>query len=499
MSDRSVRVVRGAALMALVLGMWSPSVMAQDEQPAGDAEGAPEPRVLKPRFLMLPTGSMDGQVTSIVTDRLDGMTRKRLEEQRRVILMPSFEQIRKELSAKGNSSAVILEAESSYASGIGLLTAGQNQEAVQAFQRAVGLMEENIAQVTNYNVLADAMSNLAVSNHRAGYDLDGRQWMKKFAHIRPDAKLDPEKYPKDLLDLFDSERKKVKKGGPGKISVTSSSPGARVFIDGEDKGEAPVDVTDVGFGYHYLVIKDAMGGAAGQVLKVKGRGKSQSVALDVDGGGDTGGADEGMPSYYTDLMVQLGARQYDAGELAPYLTELAKQTGAERIGWMTMFKRGMGYGAAAFVYWPGDEKIYRLSDVNLNFELSNLSLGVNKVATELAAYSVEESTEAFTTTELVAKPKPKVVVVTPPSGGDPKDPVVLVTPGGPGEKKTGPLVPPPDVRPPGEDDDEGFPVWTAVGIGAGVLVVGGLIVGGALLFGGGGDAGGSGFSAEVSW
>ncbi len=238
----------------------------------------------------------------------------------------------------------------------------------------------------------------------------------------------------------------------------------------------------------------------------------RDVALDVSGGGDAGSAEEGMPSYYTDLMVKLSERQYDAGELGPYLTELAKQTGAERIAWMTMFKKGMGYGAAAFVYWPGDDKIYRLKDANFNFELSNLTLGVNRLSTELATYSVEESSEPITVTELVTKPKPKPVVVTPkvdpdanPTGDtntDPKtDPLVVAKNGGKNEGKGDPLKPPPEVVAPGGEDDEGFPVWTAVGIGAGVLVVGGLIVGGAMLLGGdGGGAGtGPGFSAEVSW
>ena len=189
----------------------------QPEQPATGPEApAPEapvvaPRGPKPKLLLLPTESVEGKVTSLVSERIDEQTRRRLREGNRVVLMPSYAEIRKQLAGQGMASAAIVQAEQEYTAGIGLLTAGENQKALEKFQRAVEMMEQNLPDLRNYNVLSDALANLALAYFLSGYDLDGRKTMKSFAQLKPDATLNPEKYPPELIEVYRDELAKVKR------------------------------------------------------------------------------------------------------------------------------------------------------------------------------------------------------------------------------------------------------------------------------------------------
>ncbi|MEZ4461162.1 MAG: hypothetical protein R3E66_15860 [bacterium] len=172
-------------------------------------------------MFMLPTQSVNDSISSIIPERIGEQVREGIKQDARVVLMPSYEAVQKELGGGGHSSAAIAQAETLYTQGIGLLTAGEDQKAAEAFQRSVDMMEQNIADLQNYDVLADALANLSLAYFNAKFDVDARKRMKDFAHLRPTAQLDPEKYPKELLEVLTDEQKKVSTAGAGKLNVTA--------------------------------------------------------------------------------------------------------------------------------------------------------------------------------------------------------------------------------------------------------------------------------------
>jgi len=471
---------------AITLAFSTPSLLF--------AQGGP-----KPKLFMLPTQSVNNSTSSIIPERIGEQVRQGVQQDGSVVLMPSYDEIQKQLGASGQSSAAIAEAEQLYTSGIGLLTAGEDKQAAETFQRAVDIMEANIADISNFNVLADALSNLSLAYHNAGFDLDARKRMKFFAQIEPNATLDPEKFPKELIEIYEDEARKIKKGGPGKLEITANVDGARVFIDGVEKGATPVTVEDVGFGHHYLVVRAPAGDAIwAEKIRVKGRKKSQNFKAELGAKAEQDFASKGeaeedaQPTFYGDLKRQVASGRFGT-DLQPYLKELTTQTGAEFVAWVLMYKEGSDYRAAPFVYRASDGLIAQGDGVSFNIELSNLRVGVSELSTTIVEL-VTNTPEDAAITEVALGPAPVVTEPTPTEPSEPTDTVVASNQSSsPYEGE--PMQPPPEV-PPSESSN----TWTYVAIGGGALAVaGGIAL--VLLLSADGDnpqqAGG--FTTSVSW
>lgn len=511
------RYIFGCCVTLCVFGL---SVAhAQDEPPAAgeQAEEQQEPAAApvvqkRPELLILPTESVNGKLTRLVPERIDESMRVRLKDDGKVVVMPGFVEIRKKLAGQGVSSAVIYEAEQLYTSGIGLLTAGNNEQAMGAFQRSLELQEQNLADVTNYNILTDTISNLALAYHLMGYDVDSRKKMQQFAHIRPEATLSPDKFPKELIEVFESEQKKIKKAGPGKLVISTETPGAQVFIDGKDRGVTPVTLDDVGFGYHYLVIKDGKGNVHTEQLRVRGKKKEQQVNANLSSAGNVAATSgDEMPVYYTDLLASIKTGEINSVELQPYLAELSKQSGAPYIAWVLVYKTGTNYMAAPFIWRAKDNMLVMVEERKFNMEMTDLVLGVNKMAKSMAVIA-QDMPEDNKVTSVTVGAAPVVVATNPvtttgttgTTGTTTTTSPVIVTPPSDGTDTTGdqtqtlkPLDPIEE-----EDPKDSKRRWKYVGIGAAaVAVVGGLVVGGVMLANDDDEqpTTNTDFSAEVSW
>lgn len=477
---RVFRAASIAVVVALVCLAGSPA-FAQE----GDSDGP------TPRLFLLPTQSVRDSVTSIVPERIGELLREQVGKDDRVELMPDYAGLRKQL---GGSTAAIAKAESLYTSGIGTLTAGDDEKAAETFQRAVDMMEQNLADLGNYGVLTDALANLALAYWNAEFDLDARKRMKQFAHLRPDAELDPEKYPKELLGIYEGEAKKVKSAGPGKLEIESTVEGALVFIDGVEKGKAPLTVEDVGFGYHYLVVRAPSGSVWAEKIRVRGRGKKQTFEAELGTAKEKkpqAENEDGLPPFYVDLLEQINTGQFGT-DLGPYLKELASQTGAAYIAWVVMYKEGSDYVAAPFAYRASDGLIVGADNVVFNIELSNLLVGVSTLSSSVVETALNMPEDKAVTEVQLGGPPPEVAQTdTGTETGSADTDVEAESAYESGE----PIQPPPKVAP-----SQARNTWTYVGIAAGGLAVVGLVAGGIFLLSEDGNPSAApGFNTEVSW
>ena len=476
-------------LLTCALGLFGAPLGAQDlaqPQPA-----APLP-ASNPTVLLLGVQSPPGQVSSLVTERIDLKLREGMGAQDGLVLMPSYAQIQQDLAGSGQSSALVARAEQLYASGIGLLTAGQNEKARESFSEAVELMTRNLPDVQRYNVLADALVNLALAHHLTGFDLDGRKRMQQYAHLRPGETLNPEKFPPDLVAVYAKEVEKVGKAGPGKLTIEASKPEAAVFIDGAFKGATPLVVEDVGFGEHYVVVRHGDGDVWGQQIRVEGRGKTQDFRADFGATALTQ-RPAGSPASYEDLRAKIATGVFTAAGLEEALQELSKQTGAPHLSWVVLTKSGSGYSATPFV-WAAQPPVLLQGEASaFNVELSNLAIGVNTLSKTIQMLLTQRPAALAVSSVALTQP-PALAAATPP----PSSPVVLTPPPPPadgGVEQTAILVPP-------EQEEEQSNTMLYVGAGAGALLLGGLIVGSILLFSDDDaetTAPGGGFGAEVTW
>ncbi|RAL25082.1 hypothetical protein DL240_02385 [Lujinxingia litoralis] len=396
-------------LLALGAPVWAEE--APDQAPA--EEVAPEPAGPTPRLFMLPTDSVGGELTSIIPERVNEGTRARVAEQRGLEFLPTYRQLQERLGGGQNASAAVAEAERLYTSGIGLLAAGDSQRAAETFQRSVDMMNEHLADLLNFDVYADALANLSLAYFQTDFDLDARKLMQRYAQLRPQATLDPEKFPAELREVFAQEVDRVEKAGPGVLAVVGNVEGAQVYLDGELKGVAPARIDDVGFGHHYLVVRGG-GSVWAQEVRVRGRGNEQAISVELGAPReDRAGADDDVPAYYLDLRERLRTGRFGA-DLSPYLVELTTRTGADFVAWIVMTRDGRGYAAAPFVYRARDGLLVQGESVGFNMEMSNLRVGVSRLATEVAAAVREMPAErAVTEVDLAPAPEPVAAAEAP--------------------------------------------------------------------------------------
>lgn len=478
------------------------------------AKDRPTPRT---KLLMLPVDRIEGNITSLVTQRIEMEMRKNVQKHVSVQLLPSFEEIRKRLVLEGKSSVAISEAEQFYASGLALLTAGENNQAAKSFQRSIELMESNIGDVSNYDALADALANLALAHHNLGDKLEGKKRIKEYAHLRPLAILSTEKYPGALLAFFEAEQKKIKRAGPGVLMIDGHEPGSKVFLDGVPKGVTPVTVKDVGFGYHHLVIRDDKEGVYERKIWVQGGGKKQSFNQEglVAGKGSKEGKKK-LPTFYESLREQLRTGEYSIDDVRSGLRALGAQSGADAIGWMLVYKKGFNYKVASFVYQNNIDRLVQLDDVQFNYELSDVPVRIISVAAQMALFGVNAPKDRMVQEVVLTKKSPALrtkntrgskfkemqdvshnLSAHEQSAKHAKKESILRA-NKQKNKGSVPLPPPPDPEP-----RVALSMWTYVGYGAaGALLFGGLVAGSIVLWTAkpaSPTLAGDGFSAEVSW
>ena len=473
-----------------------------------------QPNKPTPKLFLLPTVSVKGQITSIVPERIGEMLRERVGSEGRVKLLPTYIEIQKSKpGAGGQVSAAIAEAQKEYTSAIGLLEAGEYQKAADKFSGVVDTLRSNIGDVRNFDIYADALAKLARAYWEINHNYDARKSIREYAHLRPEAELDPKKYPEGLREIFEQSAAKVEKAGAGKLVIESNVDGAQVFVDGEKKGETKSDaaltLTDVKFGYHYVVVRDPRGGTWSQQLRVRGRGKEQSYQVELGTGGSNQEAAKEeqkgteLPAFYTELQAAIKDGNFGT-DLQPYLEELTKRTGVDYVAWVVMVKGEEEYVAAPFVYRVEDGLFVQGENVKFNFELSNLMVGVSDLRKRIIATLLEMPQEkAITSVSLVdeeeeekktaAATQTKSSSETAASGDTSSTDTASST----SQETTQDSVEPPPKPPPSQDKK--MSPWTYVGIGGAALLVGGLTAGGILLFGGNGQPKPNGFTAQVEW
>jgi len=480
---------------------------SKEGEPASEGqEGAERPT---PELSLLPVGTASDDVSSIVPERISELLRDQLKGEAAVDLLPSFEETQRARADRSGASAVE-KAREKYRSGNGLANAGDFERAAKPLSEAVKMLRKHLADLEQFSVYTDALLKLAWSYWKIDHNYDARKSMKEFAHLEPDAELDEEKFPAKLLEVYREEVKKIEEAGPGTVVIDAEPQGGTVWLDGEKRGEAPVRIEDVGFGYHYAVVEGPEGGRVSKQLRIRGGGEEQKFALEV---GERAGAEPDeeneepeLPAFYTELTSSIDGGAFERSKLEPYLTELAKRTEAEYAAWVVLVKGEAEYTATPFVYRMSDQKLMRGDDVVFTLQLSNLRVGVR----ELAASVVErvrskdewegvESVALGTEIEEESEAAPSEQKDEKTGGAETAraDQQTGGSESGPAETGGDSVEPPPSPEP-SESSGDGNRTWTYVGIGGAAAAVGGLVAGGVLLMNNQQQQP-DGFSATVTW
>lgn len=459
-----------------------------------------------PKLALLPTRSVQEQITELVPQRIGEMLRENIASSDRVDLAPNFEDVHG--GEDGTAAGAVSRAREEYTSGVGLANAGKFDEAADKLGSAVESLRGRMAALDDFGVYTDALLKLAWSLWEINHNYDARKSIREYAHLRPDETLDPETYPEKLRELYDSEAKKVAEAGAGELVIRSEPEGAVVRIDGEKKGTTPVTVDDVAFGYHYLIVRGQAGGVETKRLRVRGKGNKQEYDFEFDadvaeseGEGDEEQDSEDdpesrdeLPAFYTSLLASIESGEFGR-DLEPYLEELASRTGVDHIAWVVMVREEGEYVAAPFVYRDEDGMFVQGDNVRFSLELGNLRAGVRELEEEILENVESMPEERAVASVSLGQPAEddggEAVAVEDSSSGE--------TAGAASQSNRGQSVEPPPTPPAPVDGKGSNNTWKYLGIGGAAVLVGGLVAGGFYYFGDRGANEPEGFSATVSW
>ncbi len=180
------------------------------------------------------------------------------------------------------------------------------EEAVPEAEEAISLFQRGMAVSTSSRELADAYILLGMIRVALGEDKPASSAFRKAAALDVGRELDPVNFPPRVIELYDAARGDLVKKSPATLHVQTSV-GARVFIDGKDLGQAPVESIRLVPGEHFLLVRAAGGASRFETLSITaGENRVVDVALEARGLGTALADNPGRSRQTRDLYRALG-------------------------------------------------------------------------------------------------------------------------------------------------------------------------------------------------
>lgn len=124
-------------------------------------------------------------------------------------------------------------------------------DAVKAWTKAITLYDKAIAWLDDPSRYAAALAGRAYAYFGAGYDDNGEGDLGRAFAIDPELVIDEKLAPKNAVTVANRVRARVKPAGL-QLKVTANAPRAVVFVNGKNRGAAPLTIGDLPLGDHLV-------------------------------------------------------------------------------------------------------------------------------------------------------------------------------------------------------------------------------------------------------
>jgi tetratricopeptide (TPR) repeat protein len=300
--------------------------------------------------------------------------------------------------------------------------AGRFEEAQQQYLTAIGLYEKSLAHLEDGDALATAFGYLGLTMLRLGKTALGRDAIESAYSLNPALKLEKLPLPARVRNQVIAAGRRALNRRKGTIEINVDPPGAWVFVDGDEKGKAPLVHQGVLPGRHYVSARMKGRLARSVVVEVK-TGATVKVDLTLPDRAPQFATGAGLAhAFQAEVVKRIQGGLVDR-QVKPVATQLASRLRADYLvlGGLDRSEQG-GYLLRTWIFRARDQKLVELDSFALDGELLNLSTGTRKAADAVAA-AVASFPEARDI-NFVAKPR-----LRPGAGAGPSD-LVGVTPGG---------------------------------------------------------------------
>lgn len=206
--------------------------------------------------------------------------------------------------------------EMAQADGLKRLQAGQllydradMSQAIVELEEAVGLLASSVAITGEVRPLRDAYLFLGLSHTGLGSNEEAKKAFAKAVVLDPDMELDPLRYPPRVQEAFALIRDRIRSAMNASIEVeVPEGMSSEVWIDGRNRGEAPVRVEGLSPGRHYIRV---VGPGAHRGYRTVGLSTSENLSvflrLDQHGMGPVAATERERSQQTAALYRALGA------------------------------------------------------------------------------------------------------------------------------------------------------------------------------------------------
>jgi hypothetical protein len=117
----------------------------------------------------------------------------------------------------------------------------KTKDALKSLKTAKDKLQALQLQLRDFQPVCDVLLETAVASLSAGPKgaKDALAALKELARIRPDYRIDAAQFPPGVIATFEKARQLDARTPRGRLSLKSTPPGAKVFVDGLPQGQTP--------------------------------------------------------------------------------------------------------------------------------------------------------------------------------------------------------------------------------------------------------------------
>lgn len=140
------------------------------------------------------------------------------------------------------SGAALAELDGAYEGARSAWIGGDHEGSVRTLRDLVTALERRPDDEETFARWTRAMLRLARFELNLGREEAARRTIERLVRAAPDLEPDPAEHPPRLLGELSRARAALAAAPQGALLVSTSAPGARVFVDGREVGEAPLEL-----------------------------------------------------------------------------------------------------------------------------------------------------------------------------------------------------------------------------------------------------------------
>lgn len=260
--------------------------------------GTPSAEAASPKLLALPYQPLQPDLPDTLSEQTTGVIVREIRHGGIDVARAEFTPTTSRRRRGGRSaSAASTRAAQLLKGGRADLAEGNLRRAIKRLRRAASTLEEAAPAGADLSLLPQIWLELAVASFRDGEEAEADTALARAAYFDPERRLSESDYPPVFVREYEQAREAVLSRDRARVEIIA--PGdARVWLDGRSAGRAPLVLTKVLPGTHWIRIEGPFGTRSRTVRVDSGA----ELAVEFAGGDEGPGALAGL------RKGQLGAR-----------------------------------------------------------------------------------------------------------------------------------------------------------------------------------------------